>query len=73
MLYYQGHFAASFSAGSFVTEPPSPGGAGRGGRGGRGGEAGYRFYQDWDEWTAAAHAHRLHAGTPTSITTMRMR
>jgi hypothetical protein len=46
VLYYQGHFAASFSAGSFQTEPPPAGGGGRG-RGGRGGEAGYRFYQDW--------------------------
>jgi hypothetical protein len=46
VLYYQGHFAPSFSAGSFVTEPPASGGGGRG-RGGRGGEAGYRFYQDW--------------------------
>jgi hypothetical protein len=47
VLYYQGHFAPSFSAGSFQTEPPS-GGSGNGrGRGGRGGEAGYRFYQDW--------------------------
>jgi hypothetical protein len=47
VLYYQGHFAASFSAGAFITEPPGSGGGGRGGRGGRGGEAGYRFYQDW--------------------------
>jgi hypothetical protein len=47
VLYYQGHFAASFSAGSFLTEPPSAGGGGGRGRGGRGGEAGYRFYQDW--------------------------
>jgi hypothetical protein len=48
VLYYQGHFAASFSAGQFSTEPPSAGGGGRGGgRGGRGGDAGYRFYQDW--------------------------
>jgi hypothetical protein len=46
VLYYQGHFAPSFSAGAFTTEPPSAGG-GQGGRGGRGGEAGYRFYQDW--------------------------
>ena len=46
VLYYQGHFAPSFSAGQFSTEPPaSGGGGGRGGRGG--GEAGYRFYQDW--------------------------
>jgi hypothetical protein len=45
VLYYQGHFAPSFSAGSFVTEAPASGGGG--GRGGRGGEAGYRFYQDW--------------------------
>jgi hypothetical protein len=45
VLYYQGHFAPSFSAGSFLTEPPASGGAG--GRGGRGGETGYRFYQDW--------------------------
>ena len=47
VLYYQGHFAASFSAGSFQTEPPVAGGGGGRGRGGRGGEAGYRFYQDW--------------------------
>jgi Putative esterase len=47
VLYYQGHFSPSFSAGSFTTEPPASGGGGRGGRGGRGGEAGYRFYQDW--------------------------
>jgi hypothetical protein len=46
VVYYQGHFAPSFSAGSFTTEPPASGGGGRG-RGGRGGEAGYRFYQDW--------------------------
>jgi len=44
VLYYQGHFAPSFSAGGFSTEPPASGG-GRGGRGG--GDAGYRFYQDW--------------------------
>ena len=47
VLYYQGHFAPSFSAGAFVTEPPAAGGGG--GRGGRGGgnQGGYRFYQDW--------------------------
>jgi hypothetical protein len=44
VLYYQGHFAPSFNAGTpFVTESPAAGGgAGRGG-----GQNGYRFYQDW--------------------------
>jgi hypothetical protein len=45
VLYYQGHFAPSFSAGSFVTHPPAAG-EGRG-RGGRDEGTGYRFYQDW--------------------------
>ena len=44
VLYYQGHFSASFSAGvGFTTEPPAGGGGG--GRGGA--QNGYRFYQDW--------------------------
>ena len=44
VLYYQGHFSPSFSAGQFSETPD--GGGGRGGRGG-GASAGYRFFQDW--------------------------
>ena len=44
VLYYQGHFSASFNAGvGFTTEPPAAGGGG--GRGGS--QNSYRFYQDW--------------------------
>jgi len=41
VLYYQDHFAPSFNAGAFVTEPPAAGGDGTRA------ENGYRFYQDW--------------------------
>jgi hypothetical protein len=41
VLYYQGHFAPSFNAGAFVTEPPAAGG------GDTRAENGYRFFQDW--------------------------
>ena len=69
VLYYQGHFAATFSA-SFRTEPPPPAadGAAAAARGGE--DYAYKFYQDWTSGPPAAHADRLSRRTPTRTTTI---